>query len=187
MHHEPEGRDYFYVLIAAAILAILLGVGGAGVLFLRFEAQRAETVAVEARAQADEARRQADAQARRAQEVAIQAESLDGTWQLVAGTDDGKVLPAEVVRTGRLVIHGNEHTLHLGAVQRKGMFTLTPTAKPKLVDAADVDGPFKGKPRLGIYELNGNELKISLSAPGEARALNFTDAHAVRVWKRVQK
>src|SRR5207253_2680318 len=105
----------------------------------------------------------------------------------VSGTDDGKDLPDDMVRTGRLVIKGNEHTLQLGAVQRKGTFTLGLTGKAKTVDAADTDGPFKGKPRLGIYELNGDELKISLGAPGEGRALTFTDGHTVRVWKRVQK
>jgi uncharacterized protein (TIGR03067 family) len=52
-------------------------------------------------------------------------------------------------------------------------FKLDPKANPKAIDFTPVDGANKGKTYLGIYELNGDRLKIWYRGPGNPRPQDF--------------
>jgi uncharacterized protein (TIGR03067 family) len=59
-------------------------------------------------------------------------------------------------------------------VRRQGIVTLDPSRKPKAMNTWDQDGPFEDQTVPGIYELDGETLKICFARPGEDRPKNFT-------------
>jgi uncharacterized protein (TIGR03067 family) len=68
---------------------------------------------------------------------------------------------------------------------------LDPTKKPKAIDAVRSEGMDKGKPMLGIYELEGESQKVCFAPVGKERPTEFSSAagsgHVLTVWKRAKK
>jgi uncharacterized protein (TIGR03067 family) len=88
---------------------------------------------------------------------------FDGTWVLVSSEKDGekapeealkKVMPKAVSKDGTVTFFSD------GKEQGQATFTVDPTKKPKTMDATMTTGPDKGKKSLGIYEMEGDTLKI---------------------------
>jgi uncharacterized protein (TIGR03067 family) len=101
-------------------------------------------------------------------------DKLQGTWTVVTVEADGKPLPAEQTQTMKLVIQGDKYTFQTGDQRVEGTYKLDPTKKPKTIDAARSDGPDKGKVLQGIYQVDGDEMKMCFGAPGnEARPKDF--------------
>ena len=119
------------------------------------------------------------------------AKKLEGTWVLTAGDNDGKKLAEEVLKSGRLTIDGDKHTVKVGDTTYKGTHKLDPTKKPKTMDITDTEGPFKDKTVLAIFELDGDEFKICYSLPGKDRPKDFAakegTGYHCHVWKREKK
>jgi len=117
--------------------------------------------------------------------------TLDGTWVLVSGEDDGKKLSDEALKNARLTFEGDKHTVKIDDTTFTGTHKLDPTNKPRTIDISDTDGPFKGKTVLGIYELDGNEFKICYAPPGKDRPKDFSakagTGYRYHVWKREKK
>jgi uncharacterized protein (TIGR03067 family) len=90
------------------------------------------------------------------------------------------------------VIKGNQYTLNAGTGESvQGIQTVDITKSPKTIDATDGRGPNKGKTILGIYEIKGDEFKVSFSMPGKPRPTKFTtekdeSGQWVHIWKRVK-
>ena len=55
----------------------------------------------------------------------------------------------------------------------KGTYKIDPAANPKAMETTASTGPYKDKPLLGIYELDGDSLKICYAAPGKDRPTEF--------------
>jgi len=114
-------------------------------------------------------------------------ELLQGTWHTVSLTKDGKTISgaeAEMANMGRLVFQGKKLTF-------RGIcdYTLNPLGSPKEIDVTPREGPVQEKDQIfvGIYELKGEELRIGVARPGQARPANFEDAtSAVLVLKRAK-
>jgi RNA polymerase sigma factor (sigma-70 family) len=74
---------------------------------------------------------------------------------------------------GRFVFSGDEFTAKKGdQVLYKGKFKLDISKSPKVIDLEIVEAPApnadkEGKTSLGIYALNGDDLKLCLATPGE--------------------
>jgi RNA polymerase sigma factor (sigma-70 family) len=98
-------------------------------------------------------------------------ERLQGTWEFVAAAEGGLTIKRETLkkedaqwktitftgdrmRSVNLNTGGNEVEFH----QR---FTLDPSRKPKTIDLTALDGEVKGQVILGLYELDGDVLKLS--------------------------
>jgi uncharacterized protein (TIGR03067 family) len=84
----------------------------------------------------------------------------------------------------RLVFQGEKLTFR-GICDYK----LNPLGSPKEIDVIPRDGPVQEKDQtfVGIYELKGEELRIGVAGPGQARPANFEDAtSAVLVLKRAK-
>jgi|tagenome__1003787_1003787.scaffolds.fasta_scaffold19839215_2 uncharacterized protein (TIGR03067 family) len=114
---------------------------------------------------------------------------LEGEWQLVSGVADGFQIPAEMARNFKRVCKDGEVTVTNGEqLVMRAKITVDPTKTPKTIDFQIVDGPTKGKTQLGIYELNGDELKSCFAAPDGARPTEFAskagDRFTSTVWKR---
>jgi uncharacterized protein (TIGR03067 family) len=119
--------------------------------------------------------------------LAQDEKGMEGTWTMVSGIEKGKKLPAETVKTARLTIKGDQHTVELDGEILKGKHTVDATKKPKTIDSNDTEGPFKGKTLLGIFEVDGDQFKVAFAAPGKERPKDFTSADIVHVWQRQKK
>lgn len=119
------------------------------------------------------------------------AKALEGTWALVGGEQEGKPLAKEKLKGGQLVIKGDQHTVQVGEDRYVGRHKLDPSKSPKTIDATDVEGPFKGKTVLGIYEVTGKTFKVCFAPPGKDRPTAFTTKEGtgtiLHVWERQKK
>jgi uncharacterized protein (TIGR03067 family) len=113
-------------------------------------------------------------------------ERLQGTWQLVSVETEGKAPSEDVIKTIRVVIAGNKHTVHVGdqVAAKEIPFTIDPTKTPKEVTDKLPDGT----EIKGIYELDGDTLKSCVAAPGKERPTAFAGkgGNTLRVFKRVK-
>ena len=100
-----------------------------------------------------------------AREAAIlrDKERLQGTWNYVSG-----------IREAQMLIAGDHFTVKFtnGDIYL-GVYTLDPTAKPKMMDMTIHEGPDKhrGKTSLCIYELDGELLTWCPAEPGTGRVI----------------
>jgi uncharacterized protein (TIGR03067 family) len=81
-------------------------------------------------------------------------EALQGSWQVLAARELGQAF-ADQVQDLTLVVRYDRMTFK----DTGWVFTLNPEKKPKWIDLAPDDGP----PLRGIYELDGDTLKICLT------------------------
>jgi len=112
---------------------------------------------------------------------------LEGTWNLVMSEQDGMKSDPKFVKNGKMVIKGNEMTVYGGKViSSKAKITLNPSKTPKTIDAVQTYGGPKGTKAPGIYELDGDTLKICFGE--KQRPKDFTakkgSKRASDVWKR---
>lgn len=100
---------------------------------------------------------------------------LQGTWDRVLMEHEGEELPAEDNKGWTAVYEDDVVTLKTGAdVYRRGIITLDPTKKPKSINTWDLGGPYADQTVPGIYELDGDVLKLCFARPGAERPKEFT-------------
>jgi uncharacterized protein (TIGR03067 family) len=94
-------------------------------------------------------------------------EKLQGTWRAVSAEEGGKEDPKAKENT--LTFDGDNWTIKENdKVRWKGTLKVDSTKKPKTIDMAVTEPPpFAGKTSLGIYELDGDNLKWCAAEPGE--------------------
>lgn len=99
---------------------------------------------------------------------------LQGTWQVTALEEGGEKATDSVAGQMRLVFEGDKFTFLAGdTVLMQGTAKADPAAKPKALDLASTAGRLKGQTVTGIYELDGDALKVCLGSPGGARPAEF--------------
>lgn len=119
-------------------------------------------------------------------------EKLNGSYVGGGGETNGKPFTKEELKDFKLTIKDNKYTLNTGTGESvQGIQTVDTTKSPKTIDATDGSGPNKGKTILGIYEINGDEFKVSFSMPDKPRPTKFTtekdeSGQWVHIWKRVK-
>ena len=113
---------------------------------------------------------------------------LEGTWQVVSLEVDGMKIPKETIKESKLIIKGKEFTMKEKVATYKGTFSIDPSKKPKTIDVKFREGPEKGNTSLGIYELDGDDLKLCLSVTTKERPTEFSakpkSGHGFEVLKR---
>ncbi len=117
------------------------------------------------------------------------ATEFEGEWQMVSGIMDGQPMEKSAVKWVRRVTQGNQTTVYAGPqMMMKMEFTSDSSKSPKTIDYLNTAGSNAGKSQLGIYELEGDLLKICVSAPGAARPAQFEsgpgDGRMLTVWRR---
>ena len=113
-------------------------------------------------------------------------DALQGKWQLVSLDRDGK--SADVPKDAVRVIKDDTYSISpRPGVTINGTFKIDPTAKPKTIDITQTSGDNKGKTSLGIYDLDGDTLKIAWAPPGKDRPTEFKSADGSGVLYAVHK
>jgi uncharacterized protein (TIGR03067 family) len=110
---------------------------------------------------------------------------LVGEWEMQAAFQEGNSLDASMVKTGRRVTSATHTTTYFGKqVFHKAAYTTDPSRNPKTIDLVLASG----KTQLGIYDVQGDIMKICFTAPGCPRPTDFEsnpgDHRTSAVWKR---
>lgn len=95
------------------------------------------------------------------------ADKLQGTWVVVASEDGGEKQKGQVGE--KVVIAGDRITLHWGKKSATVRFRLDPSRTPGWIDLVNE----QQEPSPGIYELNGDTLKICHPEGGKVRSDKF--------------
>jgi len=105
---------------------------------------------------------------------------IRATWGAVSFSINGAEAPPEAVKDIRTVFKGNEYTQRKGdLVLEEGTFKLDPAKMPRAIDFRIVRGQELdlGKDQFGIYEFDGETLRICVAPPGaEVRPTEFKTA-----------
>jgi uncharacterized protein (TIGR03067 family) len=112
-----------------------------------------------------------------AQDAAGEAKKLQGVWEPVAVTAEGKKIPeADVAKSGmRFTLAGETYKVTVqGKLVEGGTFKVDPGKSPRTLDLTITEGDDKGKMQLGIYKLDGEALTVALPPTGsKARPTAF--------------
>jgi uncharacterized protein (TIGR03067 family) len=101
-------------------------------------------------------------------------DEMKGTWKAVGGEEGGKPVTEEQARKFKLVVDGDRYTYTVeDGSEEQGTIKLDPGQKPKAMDVMIQSGDDKGKSQHGIYEVEGDTLKLCFAPPGEERPKEF--------------
>jgi uncharacterized protein (TIGR03067 family) len=102
-------------------------------------------------------------------DVKKELENLQGTWktQLVEESSGNRAGVAEFGDSS-LVVKDDKYVFTMGRDKEEGTLKVDPTKKPKTMDVVITAGESKGKTQLGVYELDGDTLKVTVNDPGDA-------------------
>jgi uncharacterized protein (TIGR03067 family) len=148
---------------------------------------------VTAKAKAPASKKTAPAKASPATPASVPVTSarteFEGEWRMVSGIMDGHPMEKSLVEWVKRVTKGNQTTVFAGPqVMMKMEFTSDSSTSPKTIDYFNIAGSNKGKAQYGIFEFEGDLLKICVSAPDGERPSRFLstpgDGGMMTVWKR---
>jgi uncharacterized protein (TIGR03067 family) len=113
---------------------------------------------------------------------------FEGEWQMVSAVMDGTPMERSAVEWVKRITRGSETAVYAGPqVMMKMEFQSDASRAPKTIDYVNTAGSNKGKSQQGIYEFEGELLKICVAAPGKPRPTQFQsdrgDGRTFTVWK----
>jgi uncharacterized protein (TIGR03067 family) len=119
------------------------------------------------------------------------SDKLQGTWTFVSMERGGEKIP-QGEGGPTITFDGDKFAVKAGdQVLQAGTQTLDPSQKPKAVDSKVTEGEGKGTTMLGIYEIDGDNLKACFDTEGKKRPTEFKttagDGHMLVVLKRAKK
>src|SRR5262245_10764905 len=115
-------------------------------------------------------------------------EKMQGDWNAIAFIRDGMKYPDDDANALFRTVKGNDYTIsRFEKTVGKGTFKIDATRKPKTIDLV----PANAKPILGIYEFDGDKLRMCYSVPGGERPKAFESkmgqTQTLVVWEREKK
>lgn len=94
----------------------------------------------------------------------VTAAMLQGNWAVASF--NGEPIPAEA--EAFLVFSGDKYEQWTGSnVDERGTIKLDTSKKPMAIDLIIVEGGDAGKTQLGVFELSGDTLSVTLATPGD--------------------
>lgn len=112
---------------------------------------------------------------------------MEGDWVVVSMEVDGLKVPDEDAMAFFRTVKGDSYTVsRYRKVAGKGTIRLDATKKPRAIDARPAGA--EGKSLLGIYQFDGNKLKLCFARPGADRPTEFVSkegsGHNLTIWQR---
>jgi uncharacterized protein (TIGR03067 family) len=118
-----------------------------------------------------------------------QLRALEGHWAFASLEIDGQSLPAEMLAHSRLLIDGDRFRMESPEADYEGVFNIDVDELPHHIDIDFVAGPEAGHASHGLFELEGDALRICLGLAGVSRPERFATApgrgHALETLRRV--
>jgi uncharacterized protein (TIGR03067 family) len=99
-------------------------------------------------------------------------QKLEGKWTITSAVMDGNKVPKGQLK-GFVIFKGKHYSYRTNGEKGEGTFKIDPTKNPKFLDSIPSDGPVKGMTVEQIYEVDGENLKICLTLPGNDRPTEF--------------
>ncbi|QDU75314.1 Serine/threonine-protein kinase PknB [Bremerella volcania] len=93
---------------------------------------------------------------------------IQGTWQVTYSEDSGRIAPQELLANLRFIIDGQTLTTEIAGRKSVSTYKLDPTSTPKMIDLTE-----NGRSKLGIYDLDGDTLRICIAETGKQRPAAF--------------
>jgi len=125
-------------------------------------------------------------------DIEKETRKFQGTWNIESSVTGGTEVPADQLKGFLVIFEGDKHTLKSGdQVFQVGTQKIDPSKSPKTIDVTMTEGPSKGTVMLGIYEIDGDTLKVCFDPTGKKRPTEFKSEagsqNFVNVHKRVKK
>src|ERR1043166_6527334 len=95
----------------------------------------------------------------RAEDKPKDAKDIQGTWLPVKAELRGEPMKDDFLKQITLKLDSGKYEVMAENLD-KGTYTIDPAAKPKTIDIVGTEGPNVGKKIPGIYELDGDSLRI---------------------------
>ena len=109
-------------------------------------------------------------------------DQIQGTWQVV--TMNGQDAPARVDAHLTFTEDKYEQWAN-GTAEERGTFKVNPATKPASINLMIAEGSDAGKLQIGVYEINGDKLSLTFSAPSDpVRPKTLTDGAVVAILKK---
>jgi uncharacterized protein (TIGR03067 family) len=118
------------------------------------------------------------AEARPGADVKKEADKLQGTWTAEKGLLDGtdvieKVGNLQVIFSGdQIIFRGTEKGK---PKEKKATFAIDPAQKPRAIDLTPPELKPNEAPARGIYELDGDTLRLCIAGANRPRPTEFSD------------
>jgi uncharacterized protein (TIGR03067 family) len=123
--------------------------------------------------------------------VKEEMKKFDGGWQAVSLKANGQEVPVDELKKVQVTVEGGMYTVKVeDNVVDKGSFTVDPGKKLKQIEVKATEGQNQGKTLHGIYELEGDDLKICYTESDKDRPKEFSadkdSGHVLHVYKRAK-
>lgn len=92
---------------------------------------------------------------------------LIGTWKLTTAEEAGEPIPPDRLKDQTLILEASRYVVKRGdEVEEAGTFSIGATGSPKTIDLKIKTGRDEGKTQPGVYQLDGDSLKLAFAKPG---------------------
>ena len=126
------------------------------------------------------------------EEAAKDLKKMQGDWVVVSMEVDGMRIPDDDAQALFRTVKGDKYTVsRYRKTAGKGTIKLDATKKPRAFDAIPDGAAGKAGPVLGIYEFDGEKLKLCYAPPGMPRPTEFRSkegsGHTLTIWQPEKK
>jgi uncharacterized protein (TIGR03067 family) len=121
---------------------------------------------------------------------------MQGDWMVAMMKLSGEEQPADVAQSLYRTVEGDQYRIsRYTKVIGRGTFKIDAAQSPKTIDSTptELQGAEQSdsKPILGIYEFDGDKLRVCNARPGQPRPKSFDakmyTGHTLIVWEREVK
>ena len=110
--------------------------------------------------------------------VAEEIKKMQGIWNVTAIEANGDALPSEDVTNITVTIKDSTYEVKLNEGTDHGTISIDPSTNPKQMDVHAKSGEDEGRTLRGIYELNGDSMRVIYARGGQRPATFDTSGDA---------